>query len=132
MTFDKSESINNKLAKAHECVAEVVDYHIGNKLWNTSANRLYYACFHAVSALLLSKDITSKTHSGTRQMFGLNFIKTGLLDEKYGELYTTLFHMRQSADYEDAIDYEEHDILPLTQPVEELISAITKMLSSEL
>ena len=31
-----------------------------NKLWNTAVNRLYYACYYAVSALLISKNITSK------------------------------------------------------------------------
>ncbi len=49
-----------------------------NQFYNNAVNRLYYACFYAVSALLVSKEIQSKTHSGTKQMFGLHFVKLGL------------------------------------------------------
>jgi len=127
MNNDKSESIKLKLVKAHECLNEVVDYHISSKLWNTSANRLYYACFHAVTALLINIDVVTKTHSGTRQMFGLHYISNGMLGKEYGALYSDLFEMRQSADYEDAIDYEEHDIVPLIPLVKEFIAAVDAM-----
>jgi uncharacterized protein (UPF0332 family) len=53
-------------------------------------------------------------------MFGLHFI-----------FYSTLFRMRQKADYEDLIDYEEEDVLRLIQPATDLISAIEKMLSAK-
>ncbi len=38
---------------------------------NTFVNRLYYACFYAVSALLLTSGLSSAKHSGVRSLFHL-------------------------------------------------------------
>lgn len=45
-------------------------------------NRLYYACYYAVTALLISNGLNATTHAGVRTMLGLKFIKTGLVDDK--------------------------------------------------
>ena len=47
--------------------------------YGLAANRLYYALFHAASALLLSKGITTKRHSGLITQVHLHFVKTGIL-----------------------------------------------------
>jgi hypothetical protein len=39
------------------------------KEWNKAINRMYYACFYAVSALLASKNINITSHAGLRQKF---------------------------------------------------------------
>ena len=80
---------------------------IENLLWNTAVNRLYYACFYAVTALLHNSNLDTKTHSGVKRMFSLHFIKNGLISEDIGAFYTDLFNMRQNADYEDEIEYEK-------------------------
>jgi len=51
---------------------------------NTFVNRLYYACFYAVSALLLSRGLSSAKHSGVRSLFHQNFIKPGLVEVELG------------------------------------------------
>ena len=40
--------------------------------WDTVANRLYYALFHAVNALLISDGHTVNTHRGVISVFGNN------------------------------------------------------------
>ena len=47
------------------------------KYWDIASNRYYYACFHAVQALLIQNGLSCKTHDGLIACFGLNFIKTG-------------------------------------------------------
>ena len=37
--------------------------------------------------------IHSQTHSGVRQMFGLHFVKSGLIDKEAGKFYTDIFDM---------------------------------------
>ena len=37
--------------------------------WNPCVNRLYYACFYAVSALLAQQELSSSKHSGVRSLF---------------------------------------------------------------
>ncbi len=119
----KQELVAFRLRKAKETLQEI-DILLANKLWNTAINRTYYACFYAVSALLAASDIEAKTHAGVRQMFGLHFIRPGLIAAEIGDFYATLFHMRQSSDYEDLVEYEEDDATNLLQPARELVAAI--------
>ena len=48
--------------------------------WNACANRLYYACFYAVSALLAKYGLSSSKHSGIKSLFNQHIIKKKLLD----------------------------------------------------
>ena len=45
--------------------------------WNGVANRLYYACFYAVLALLAKNDMDTYTHKGVKIMLSQHFIKSG-------------------------------------------------------
>jgi uncharacterized protein (UPF0332 family) len=56
------ELVKYGIRKARETFNEV-DLHVENKLWNTAMNRLYYAYYYAVIALLVDKDIHAQTHS---------------------------------------------------------------------
>ena len=47
-----------------------------NKRWNSIINRLYYACFYAVIALLLKNNIEIQTHAGARNQFNLQFVNS--------------------------------------------------------
>jgi len=99
-----------------------------NGRWNTVVNRLYYACFYAVISLLLKNNIETQTHDGARTQFSLKFIKTDLVDKKYGKLYTKLFDYRQKGDYGDLFDYDEETVKPLIIPVKEFLAEIKKHL----
>lgn len=69
-------------------------------------NRLYYAAFYGVSAVLLERQQSRRTHSGVRAAFHRQFIKTGLLDMKWGRVYDRLFEDRQEGDYVVFISFE--------------------------
>jgi uncharacterized protein (UPF0332 family) len=125
---ERQELVKYRITKARETFNEV-DLHVENKLWNTAVNRLYYACYYAVIALLIDKDIHAQTHSGVRQMFGLHFVKSGLIDKESGKFYTDIFDMRLTGDYDDYIDFEKEDVLDLIGPANELISKIELLLS---
>ncbi len=120
---DREELIRYRITKAFETLHEV-DIQIKNQLWNTAVNRLYYACYYAVIALLLSRKINAMTHTGIRQMFGLHFIKTGLIEKELGKYFSNIFDKRLTGDYDDFIDYKKEDILPLIKPAKELIQEI--------
>jgi len=80
---DRQAVVSYRIKRAKETFKEI-KLHIDNKLWNTAVNRLYYACYYAVIALLIKYNIKAQTHSGVRQMFGLHFIKTGKIDKELG------------------------------------------------
>ena len=50
---------------------EVGEFALNEGFYPDSINRSYYAVFYAVKALLLKKDISTKTHSGTIRQFNL-------------------------------------------------------------
>ncbi len=97
-----------------------------NNYWNSAVNRLYYSVFYAVNAILVSNEIQTKSHSATKSQFSVYFIKTGKLNKKYGKLLSQLFDWRQRGDYGNVFEYEEKDVMPLFDQVNEMISEIEK------
>jgi uncharacterized protein (UPF0332 family) len=57
--------------------------------WNTAINRMYYACFYAVSALLTKYDIEVNSHNGLRQKFGEHYVKTGIFEKTLPSILLT-------------------------------------------
>lgn len=124
---DKQEMISYRIQRAKETLKEV-KIHIDNELWSAAINRIYYACFYAVSALLLKQDIRAKSHAGTRQMFGLHFIKSTILPKDLGQFYSDIYDMRLTSDYDDFVGFTKDDVLDVIEPANKLISSIEKLL----
>ncbi|NDC40767.1 MAG: hypothetical protein EBZ77_04320 [Chitinophagia bacterium] len=61
-------------------------------------------------------------------MFALHFIRTNVMDIKLADVYTDIFEMRQTGDYDDFIVIDEHKVIPLLQPALELIGTIEALL----
>ena len=109
---------------------EDAKYLASNKSWDSSMNRLYYACFYSVLALFPKFKIISHRHSGAKTLFSLHFIKTGLIDKESGKLFGDLFDLRQKGDYGDFLDIEEKHIIPLIPKVEQFINKLQSLLDN--
>jgi len=111
MTQEKKALIRYRLERAHEALQEaqilLAEGHV-----NTFVNRLYYACFYAVTALLLTKDLYSARHVGVRALFHQNFVKPGVIAIDLGQLYDTLFRSRQKGDYADFVHFKSEEVGP--------------------
>lgn len=127
--FTPEDYIKYRIDRANETIEEVRT-HIDNRFWNTAINRMYYACFYAVSALLAKDKIDVLSHSGVRQKFGENFVKTGLIDRDLAKHFTELFEKRQKGDYNDFFDYDEETVLRLYPVSQRFIAEITNILNS--
>jgi len=104
MTKEERDAlVELRIAKARRAYSEAKGV-VELGYWETVANRLYHAAFNAVSALLTANGDAAQTHSGVRHIFGLKFIKTGILPQETGRLYHRLFSMRQTGDYDDTYD----------------------------
>lgn len=103
-----------------------------NGFWNSAVNRLYYAIFYAVNALLVFNEIYTHSHSGMRNQFSRYFIKTGKLDKKYGKLLVQLYDWRQKGDYENLYDFTEDTVNLLFEPVNEMIGIIENEIKNAL
>jgi len=127
MTQNRTDLIQYRLSRAYESLDEAKILSQSGH-WNTVANRLYYAAFYAVSALLIRNEILATTHSGVKSNFHMHFIKTNLVEKSFGQLYSNLFNKRQEGDYQDFQFFEEETILPLIDKTFVLIKTIEKHL----
>ena len=92
------ERISAELERAKESLTAAQNL-LEDGLFSDSISRSYYAIFHAARAVLLTKDIDSSTHNGAITMFGLHFVKDGLIEEKYGKIYNESKDVRELGDY---------------------------------
>ncbi len=88
---------------------------------NTCVNRLYYACFYAVSALLLAEGKTAAKHSGIRALFDREWVKTGRVPVDVGRFYRKLFDSRQQGDYDDFVRFQEAEVRPWLEQATEVV-----------
>lgn len=121
LSFDERKAIVEfrieKARRAFEQAQGVVEL----QYWETIANRLYYAAYNAVSAMLIAYGYTAHSHDGVIHLFGQHFVKPGLVDSKDGKLYHHLFSLRLTGDYDDTYGLTSEDVLPLIAPASELI-----------
>ncbi len=101
---------------------------IHNGFFNAAVNRLYYACYYAVNALLVSQRIAAQTHAGVKQMFGLHFIVTGKLPTNLGRFYNQLFNDRLTGDYDDFITYDKEMLAEIFPKAEDFVNQISTLL----
>lgn len=120
--------ITVKTERAHETVNEV-PVHIQNGFYRTAANRLYYACYYMVSALLLKNGFETQTHKGIITIFSLHFIKTGIISQQEGKLFRDLFEFRQAGDYDELKDVSKEDVESRLEPARQFISTIEKLIT---
>lgn len=120
---ERSALVQYRLNKAQEVFTEATDV-ADLKHWNLAVNRLYYAVFHACSALLLANGHTARTHSGIIHIILLEYVKTDILTKEEGSLISTLFNMRNTGDYDDLFDWNEEQVAPLIEPVKELLEKL--------
>ena len=87
------------MEKAHKCL-QVSEMLLTAEQYADSANRSYYAIFHAMQAVLFTTGFSSKTHSGSIAEFRKSFVKTGLFPPQYSDIVGNAFTVRNKSDYD--------------------------------
>jgi uncharacterized protein (UPF0332 family) len=95
---------------------------------NGAINRLYYACYYIVNALLIKNGISAQTHGGIKQMLGLHFVVTNKIPPKISNIYSTLFEKRHSSDYDDFVFYDLETVEKLYSLASEFLETVEKLL----
>ena len=96
--------------------------------YNASINRLYYACYYAAVALLLTNDIPTQTHNGVKTMLGQHFIATGLLPISAGKTFAVLFNQRHSGDYDDFVYCDQEMFETFYPQAENFVNSVSELL----
>ena len=99
--------------------------------WNASANRLYYALFHAITALFVSDGIPVHSHNGMKIKFGKEYVLTGLATDEEGKLLSKMETMRERADYDATFTATQALIDERFDQVEKMILHIKAMINRD-
>ena len=125
----KQEAIEKKIAKANALLSEI-DVLMEHRFHATAVNRLYYACFHATKALLLTKDLIPKTHSGVINLLHQHFVQSELMDVKQAAFFSRLLQERIEDDYSDAIILNDDEVADFVQPAKEYVKYREEVIKS--
>lgn len=128
MTKEERALIAYRMERAREAFEEAkMMFDAGHM--NAHANRLYYACFYAVSALLLTKDLSTSKHGYLRSLFHREFVKTGIVPKELGRHFDLLFDSRLEGDYADFARFEAEDVSGWLEISQEFIAHIEALVS---
>jgi len=87
-------------------------------------NRLYYAMFYAVLALLQEKELGTSKHAGAISLFDREFIKTGIFDSELSKTLHRAFELRQKGDYMEQAEVTKNDINEMLPKTKDFVSKI--------
>lgn len=118
MITNKNVLIEYRLIRAKDTLDDAHILAEKSKL-NSTINRLYYAAYYAVTALLLKSDIRTTTHNGVKSYFSEYFVKTNIISKDLGKIYSQLFTWRHKGDYDDLFDFDKDKVMPYFEPVKE-------------
>lgn len=100
ITEDNINLSKNYILKAKQTFKDAESLRNTEGAYVSVCNRLYYAAFYMVSAVLILKGLTSRKHSGVKSLFNLHFIKTGLINKEFGDIFRNVQQIRTDLDYE--------------------------------
>ena len=122
--------VNLELEKAQNTFSDM-EFCMKGKKWESAANRLYYALFHAMTALLINDGYNVKSHRGVMALFGEHYVKSGLFSKEDGSLFSDLVIMRDNADYNCFFEADEEKLQPYVDPARQLIVRIRQYISAK-
>jgi len=118
--------VKYRLEKAKNTLSDAKKY-IKDATPESTVNRIYYAMFYAVNALLIAKGLSSSKHSGVRALFNKEFVNEGLVEKEFGGFYSEMFDNRQEGDYKDFVTFEKEDVEIWLGKATKFINVVVKL-----
>ena len=79
---------------------QVADHNLADGFYGSAINRAYYAIFYAANALLATKGLSRSKHSAVIATFRQHFVKPGVIEDEYSDIYGRVMDDRHKADYD--------------------------------
>jgi uncharacterized protein (UPF0332 family) len=123
--------IRYRREKSRETLEDAQLLFQAGRLFST-LNRIYYALFYEVMALLLTRDLSSARHTGIRALFNEHFIRTGKVSVELGKFFTRMYDFRQKGDYADFVKFEAEKMQEWLTSAEHFIKEVDQVIEKEL
>ncbi len=124
MALYKIERAKDELDTA-KIVLEAQKYKAAN-------NRAYYACFHAITAVLALEPIAFKKHKDTLAYFNKNYVRTEIFPREMGRKISKLEIIRHKSDYDDFYIASKEEAAEQVTTAETLIDTIERYVAEKI
>lgn len=124
------ETVKTYLGAAHEALAGS-QYNLDGGYYAIAVNRAYYAAFYAANALLATRGLARGKHSGTISAFRQSFVKPGLIEAGYSDIYGSLMDDRHIGDYDMDTKIEPEQAESDVQSARKFVARIETYLRQE-
>lgn len=108
MKEDRDALVLYRMERAFETLEEAKLLFNSGK-YQGAVNRIYYAVFYSVNALLIFDGFSSAKHSGVLSLFNKHFVRTGKVSKEVGRFFHEMFVARSKGDYEDFRRFTEDE-----------------------
>lgn len=128
MTENRKALIEYRLTQARDSIreADVLDQFGMSR--RSVMNRLYYAMFYAVLALLQEKEMGTSKHSGAIALFDREFVKTGAFPKEMSKALHRAFELRQKGDYMEETEVTADDVAEIRPVAEQFVESAERFL----
>jgi len=121
MTENRKTLIAYRIAQARDSIREADLLNESGMSKRSVMNRLYYAMFYAVLALLQEKEMGTSKHSGAISLFDREFVKTGLFSKEMSKALHRAFELRQKGDYMEEAEVTSDDVAEIRPAAEQFV-----------
>lgn len=91
---------------------------------NSAASRAYFAAFHAVSSLFLSRGTDFSKHSAVEAAVHRDLVKPGLWSKQLGADYSWLATVRSTGDYGGTLHVSKEDARSAVERAHTILDAV--------
>ncbi|MBI4313911.1 MAG: HEPN domain-containing protein [Candidatus Omnitrophica bacterium] len=124
--------LNAMVEKAHRTL-KVAQEHLERDQSEFASSKAYYAVFHMMQAILLTRGLTYSKHAGVVSGFSQHFLKCGVFPKEFGEMIQRLRKDRELSDYGYQLSVEPNsateDVCAAAQIVDQLNTYLTPFLA---
>jgi uncharacterized protein (UPF0332 family) len=120
-----------RLEQAKESIDEAEYLYSGNKSPRSVMNRLYYAMFYAVLALIVFERFISSKHTGVLSFFNKQFIKENVFPTQMGRWINKAFELRQTGDYREYVELTREQVEPYIEFAKSFVKKVEEFLEEK-
>lgn len=100
--------------------------------FSDSLSRSYYAMLFAARALLATKSLDSRKHTGVISLFNQRFVKEGIVDKRLGRMIAEAKGIREESDYGDYVTFTREEAQDQIDNAKLFIQEVARALNKKL
>ena len=126
-----SEYIRQELKKAEQALKAAQNL-LADGLYDDAVSRAYYAVFHSARAALKIEGVETRSHKGLVSQFALHMVKTGEVDEEYGDILRQAKEDRETGDCEPFVTFGSDEATQLVGSADRFLAKMREWIGKRI